>query len=96
MVGDPARLIERVAIVCGAGGDFVGAAAAKKGGRAADGEARFHDCLAAQAQGLALLLPGHYATERCGIEDLAERLTQQFAGVAVWPSRREADPLRNL
>ncbi|HWY85772.1 MAG TPA: Nif3-like dinuclear metal center hexameric protein, partial [Gemmataceae bacterium] len=26
MVGDPARLIERVAIVCGAGGDFVGAA----------------------------------------------------------------------
>jgi hypothetical protein len=32
---------------------------------------RFHDFLPARAQGLALVLPGHYATERCGAEELA-------------------------
>ena len=32
------------------------------------GELRFHDFLAAQAHGLSLVLPGHYATERFGIE----------------------------
>ncbi len=57
------------------------------------GEARFHDCLAAQAQGIALLLPGHFASERCGIEDLAERLGRHFPKIEVWASRRECDPV---
>jgi putative NIF3 family GTP cyclohydrolase 1 type 2 len=56
------------------------------------GEARFHDYLAARAQGLALVLPGHYATERCGVEDLAERLRGQWPEVEVWASTAEADP----
>jgi dinuclear metal center YbgI/SA1388 family protein len=96
MVGDPSCPVQRVAVVCGAGGDFVGDAAANKADVLLTGEARFHDCLAAQAQGLALLLPGHYATERCGIEELAERLQRQFPAVAVWPSRQETDAVRNL
>jgi putative NIF3 family GTP cyclohydrolase 1 type 2 len=57
------------------------------------GEMRFHDHLAAQAQEVAVLLPGHHATERCGLEDLAERLKGQWAGVEVWASERESDPL---
>ena len=57
------------------------------------GEARFHDYLAAQAQGLALVLPGHYASERCGVEDLADRLQKQFPDLEIWASRREWDPL---
>ena len=44
------------------------------------GEVRFHDYLAAQAQGLALVLPGHYATERCGVEDLAASSKGGMAG----------------
>jgi len=38
------------------------------------GEVRFHECLSAQAPGLALLLPGQYGTERLEVEELAGRL----------------------
>jgi dinuclear metal center YbgI/SA1388 family protein len=93
MAGDPSRSVQRVAIVCGAGGEFVGDAAAKNADVLLTGEARFHDALAAQAQGLGLLLPGHYATERPGIESLAERLRRRFPDIEIWPSRRETDPL---
>jgi dinuclear metal center YbgI/SA1388 family protein len=93
-VGDAARSVESVAIVCGAGGDYVTDAARVQADVLLTGEARFHDCLAALALGLALILPGHYATERLGVEDLAQRLARQFADLEVWCSRREADPVQ--
>jgi putative NIF3 family GTP cyclohydrolase 1 type 2 len=57
------------------------------------GEMRFHDYLAARSQGLALCLPGHHATERFAMEELAERLRQTWPGLEVWASRRESDPV---
>ncbi len=93
VVGEPERTIRNVAIVCGAGGDLLGAAVARQADVLLTGEMRFHQVLAAQDQGLALLLPGHYATERCGAVELAERLETQFPGIAIWPSRVEVDPL---
>ena len=42
---------------------------------------------------LALVLPGHYATERIGVEELAARLAEQWKDVEVWPSRNERDPV---
>ena len=92
VVGDSGKPLSRVAIVCGAGGDFVADAARAGADVLLTGEARFHDCLEAQARGLALVLPGHYATERCGVEDLARRLHTQWPDIQVWPSRREAEP----
>jgi dinuclear metal center YbgI/SA1388 family protein len=93
-VGDPERAVGRVAVACGAGGEFL--ADARKAGAdvLVTGEARFHDCLAAEAQGPALVLPGHYATERFGVEDLAERLRGPWPDLDVWASRCEPDPLR--
>jgi dinuclear metal center YbgI/SA1388 family protein len=96
MVGDPQRKIQQVAIVCGAGGEFVSDAVSKNADALLTGEARFHDALAAQAQGLALVLPGHYASERIGVESLAERLQRAFPDVKAWPSRRETDPLATV
>ena len=58
------------------------------------GEARFHTCLEAEAAGIGLLLPGHFASERFAVECLAEVLGRQFPDVEVWASRRESDPLR--
>ncbi len=94
IVGDPSAWIERVAIVCGSGGEFIGDAVSVKANAFLTGELRFHDCLAAQAQGLDLVLPGHYATERIGVEELAGQLQTRFPQVSVWASRREQDPLR--
>jgi dinuclear metal center YbgI/SA1388 family protein len=94
MVGDPDRRIGRVAIGCGAGDDFVDHAARVGADVLVTGEARFHRILEAAARGLGLILAGHYATERPGVEDLAERLGHAFPGLAVWPSRREHDPIQ--
>jgi dinuclear metal center YbgI/SA1388 family protein len=93
MVGLPEQPVQRVAIACGAAGEFLTNAVACKADVFVTGEARFHDCLAAQAQHVALVLPGHYATERVGIEALAEGLQGQFPDVEIWPSRREREPL---
>ena len=95
-VGDSNALIERVAIVCGAGGEFLSDARSAGADVLLTGEMRFHDYLSAQAQGLALILPGHYATERFGIEELAQRLQKQFADLQVWASKRECDPVQSI
>lgn len=91
-IGDPQQPVQRVAIVCGAGGEMLADAVRARADVLLTGEMRFHDYLQARAQGLALILPGHYATERCGIEELAERLRGQFPQLHVWASTREADP----
>jgi dinuclear metal center YbgI/SA1388 family protein len=93
IVGDPGRKVERVAIVCGSGGEFIPDALNAGVDVLLTGEMRFHDCLAARAGGLSLVLPGHYATERCGIEALAELLQKRWPEVEVWASRRERDPI---
>ena len=96
IVGDTAGTAERVAIACGAGSEFLGDAARARADVFLTGEVRFHDCLSAQARGLALILPGHYATERIGVEDLTRRLNGQWPDVTVWASRCEHDPLTTL
>lgn len=92
-VGPASTAIQRIAIACGAAGEFLSVAIAKKADAFLTGEVRFHDSLAAEAQRIALVLPGHYATERPGIEALAERLQSRFPSLTIWPSRREHDPL---
>jgi dinuclear metal center YbgI/SA1388 family protein len=94
LVGEPSRMVQRVAIACGAGASFLGDAARARADVLLTGEARFHDCLSAESRGIALLLPGHHASERAGVEALATLLAQQFPAVEVWPSRQEHDPIR--
>lgn len=93
VVGAPEQSVERIALACGAAAEFLADASAKKADVFLTGEARFHDALAAEARHIALVLPGHYATERLGVETLADWLAQQFPGLQIWASRRERDPL---
>jgi dinuclear metal center YbgI/SA1388 family protein len=91
--GETVRSVRRVAIACGAGGEFLGDAVRAGADVLLTGEARFHDYLDAQARGLALLLPGHYATERLGAEELAVRIGQRWPELTVRASERESDPV---
>jgi len=93
-VGDADKEIKRVAIVCGAGGELLMDAARSPADALLTGELRFHDYLTARAYSLGLVLPGHYATERCGVEEMAEQLQKQFPELQVWASRRERDPVQ--
>jgi dinuclear metal center YbgI/SA1388 family protein len=93
MVGEPDRTVRTVAVGCGAADELLAAAQANHCDAMVLGEARFHTCLEAQATGVALLLPGHFASERFAVECLAEVLARQFPDVGVWASRQEEDPI---
>lgn len=94
VVGDLDRLVSKVAVVCGAGGELMGDALRARADVFVTGEMRYHDYLAADAAGLGLILPGHHATERCGVEDLAERLHATWPDLDIWASETEMDPVR--
>jgi dinuclear metal center YbgI/SA1388 family protein len=96
IVGEADCSVQRVAIACGAAGEFLPDAVRAKADVFLTGEMRFHDYLSAEAQGIALIIPGHYATERPAVEELAQRLQSQFADLTIWPSRVEADPVQWL
>jgi dinuclear metal center YbgI/SA1388 family protein len=93
LVGNPSSPVKRVAVACGAAGEFLRDAIQAGADAFLTGELRFHEALAARSAGIRLILPGHYATERPGVEDLAARLGEAFPGLTVWASRRETDPL---
>jgi dinuclear metal center YbgI/SA1388 family protein len=94
VAGEPARRVERLAVACGAGDDFLKDAARAGADALLTGEARFHRGVEAEALGVGLLVAGHYATERPGVEHLAALIARAFPELAVWPSRTEHDAFR--
>jgi dinuclear metal center YbgI/SA1388 family protein len=93
IVGRPERRIRRVAVACGSAGEFLQQAIDRNCDCFVTGETRFHTCLAAEADDIALLLVGHYASERFAVEQLAELLAGQLPDLKVWGSTAERDPL---
>lgn len=92
VVGDLRLPVRRIALACGAAGSVLNDAVRAGADVFLTGEMRFHDYLAARAEGIALVLPGHYATERCGVEELAYTIQQALPKLQVWASRAENDP----
>ena len=96
IVGNDNQTVSRVAIACGSGGSFLSAAIQKDCDCLVTGETNFHTCLEAEARGVGLILPGHFASERFALLSLADYLQEQISGIDVWASRNERDPLRNI
>ena len=96
LVGADECLVTRVAVACGSGGSLLEAAIRKKCDCLVTGEASFHTCLEAEAHGVGLILPGHFASERFAMFSLADYLSDQLSGIEVWASRTEEDPLRSF
>jgi len=86
--------VSKIAIGCGAAGEFLEQAAAKSADVLLIGETRFHTYLEAKALGVSLILPGHYASERFAMERLAERIATQFPELRCWASKREQETRR--
>ncbi len=93
-VGPVGRPVQRVAVACGSAGQFLAAARDAGCDVLVTGETNFHTCLEAEATGVALLLPGHYASERFAVENLAQVLAGEYPDLTIWASRDEHDPLR--
>jgi dinuclear metal center YbgI/SA1388 family protein len=92
-VGPPDTRVERVAIACGSGGEFIEDALEQGCQVLLTGEARFHSCLEARERGLGLILLGHFASEQPAMKRLADQIRQRFPTLEVWSSTVESDPL---
>jgi len=95
-VGDPTREIRTLGIACGSAAEFWKDAQRLGCDALLTGETRFHGALEVRAADFPLILAGHYATERPGMEHLAQLLQQAFPSLTVWCSRSERDPLNAL
>lgn len=93
VVGRGTADIETVAVGCGSAGELLTAAVENQVECLILGETSFHTCLEAKAQSVALVLVGHYASERFAVEKLATILADAFPTANVWSSRQEADPI---
>jgi dinuclear metal center YbgI/SA1388 family protein len=93
LVGDAAQTVRKAAVGCGSAGELLDVAIGCGCDLFVTGEARFHTCLDAEAHQMAMILVGHYASERFALDRLADILSVEFAGLKVWASREERDPL---
>lgn len=83
MTGNPDTLVEFVA-VCGGGGRKLIEDAKKAGADVyVTGDVGYHDLLAADGLGIAVIDAGHYETELPGMEALADRLSRLCADKGV-------------
>ena len=88
--------IRTVALACGAAGEYLKDAIRQKADCFLTGEMRYHDCLLAESANIGVLLPGHHATERPAVEDLAKLLRKWFPELNVSESHGERDPIKTL
>ena len=86
--------VGRVGLGCGAGSEFLTAAASLGCDTFVTGEARFHAILEAMSLGMNLVLAGHYETERPGVEELARHIREWFPQVESRAAKAELNPLR--
>lgn len=92
-VSGDARPIRKVAVACGSAAEFLRDSAGKGCDVLVTGEARFHSLLEARAMGVAMILLGHFASERPAMEYLASVLAKEFPQLQVSASSVESDPL---
>lgn len=93
-VGDLEMPIRTLAIGCGAAETFLPLAHQQGAEALLLGEARFHTCLEAESLGMALIIPGHYASERFALDQMAEYIKATFPELEVFASHREYDPVK--
>lgn len=93
-VGERNRQVFRIGIACGAAAEFLEDACRSGCDLFVTGEARFHDMLKSRDLGIAMVLLGHYASERGGIEVLARQIQERHPVCHVQASQMETDPLQ--
>lgn len=84
------RLVNRIGIVCGSGGSMLSKAAGERCDLFLTGEATYHQCLEAEARGVAMLMIGHFASEAFSMRKLAELLARAFPQLDVGASESES------
>ncbi len=86
------KVVGRVAVAAGAGGELLGDAVRAGAELFVTGEIRHHDALSAVLRGMAVVATLHSNSERAAVKAFAARLARELDGVSVLSSERDADP----
>lgn len=96
IVGDPARVVQRVAICSGSGGSVIEDAARSGCDCLLTGEIGHHDAIEARTRGLCVLLLGHFASEAAAMPFFARALEQETSEVTFAVAQSQCDPLASV
>lgn len=96
VAGDPNRLVRKVGVCTGAGGEFCKEAAECGCDLYISGEVKHHEVLGALEMGLCLIDAGHYGTEWIFSENMARQLRQKAEScsgfIEILETKREKNP----
>jgi dinuclear metal center YbgI/SA1388 family protein len=92
IAGDGSARVERVAVCTGSGSGLVEAVRAARPNAYLVGELKYHEAQALAAEGIAVILGGHYETERVPLEDWTPRLAE-LVDAEVVLSKKEGPTL---
>ncbi len=82
-VGEESKMCKKVAICGGSGGDLIHRAAFVGADVLITGDIKYHEALEATQLGLAVIDPGHFATERIMMPKIARYLQEQLPELPV-------------
>lgn len=91
-VGDLARCVERVALLGGSGAAYLDDAARAGADVYVTGDLKHHDALRAERLGLAVVDPGHWATEQFAVRATAEFLSRRLPDLDLVPCEADGEP----
>ncbi len=92
VAGSLDKVVSRVAVAAGAGGELLGDAIRARAELFVTGEIRHHDALSALLRGAAVVATLHSNSERAAVRAYADRVARALDGVTVVSSERDADP----
>jgi len=99
-VGEPSRLIKKVAVCSGSGASLLRDSVRSGADVLLTGDVKYHDAREAEAQGLALVDAGHFATEAImteSIRDFLDRsVTQAGHNIEILHAENEQDPFKTI
>lgn len=87
---EPTASISKIGIVCGSGGSMLGLAVGRGCNAMLTGEATYHQCLEAEAQGIVMIMIGHHASESFAMKRLAVELQRELPSIRVVTSENES------
>lgn len=78
--GDNSRLVQKIAVCTGAGGEYYAGAVAANADVFISGDIKHHQAQAAKELGLCIVDAGHFGTEQIFVENMAGQMKEKSAG----------------
>ncbi|WP_027398348.1 Nif3-like dinuclear metal center hexameric protein [Anaerovorax odorimutans] len=95
VVGEPNKLIKRIGLCTGAGGDIITHAIEYNCDLFITGDVSYHEAQNAKESGICIIDAGHYGTEKIFVENFAKKLKNLIGtNIQIFLSKKDLNPFR--